>query len=103
MPVIEIDATQLAEAELKRLAALHLPRAKLILFGSRATGRAGRRSDFDLAVVPKAGFDPAGLSAFRHAIEESSRIIYAVDAVNVEDVDEAWRARIEREGTVWKN
>jgi predicted nucleotidyltransferase len=93
----------LAEQELKRLAAIHLANARVLLFGSRATGRAGPRSDFDLAVEPREGFRDWQLSMFREAVEEDSAIIYRVDVVNLADVDEAWRRKIESEGKPWKS
>jgi len=93
-------AVDLAERRLKALARQHLPRARIRLFGSRATGEARRRSDFDLAVE----LGPHGeteLWAFEEAIRNDSEIIYPVDVVDLAGATEALREKIENEGVVW--
>ena len=69
------------------------------LFGSRATGRAGSRSDIDLAVeAPDA--TPSEWSAFVEAVEESP-IIHTIDLVRLERLPPGrLRERIESEGVV---
>jgi predicted nucleotidyltransferase len=98
-----VDAESLARKGLKRLVGLHLRDAKVILFGSRATGQARPHSDFDLAVEPRTGFKESQLSAFREAVEESAAIIYRVDVVNLSELGAAWRRQIEKEGVLWKS
>lgn len=70
------------------------------LFGSRATGTARRTSDVDVAVWPTTELPVGTLALIREALEESS-VIYTVDLVDLRDTDEAFRARVLAEGTLW--
>ena len=93
-------AVDLAERRLKALARQHLPQARIRLFGSRATGEALRRSDFDLAVEP----GPHGerdLWDFEEAIRNDPEIIYPVDVVDLTDAPKTLRGKIESEGIIW--
>ncbi len=92
-----------AEAAIKQSAQQLLRHATLVLFGSRARGTAGRRSDFDLAVIPKPGYSARERLAFAEALENSPFIIHRVDLVDWNEASEALRERIRREGVVWKN
>lgn len=91
-----------AEELLKALANEHLRNATVLLFGSRADGTAHRRSDFDLAYLPREGFDPLSETRLREAIEESA-VIYAVDLVDLSVVEDGFREKVLREGVVWKS
>ncbi|MFH1499450.1 MAG: nucleotidyltransferase domain-containing protein [Verrucomicrobiota bacterium] len=97
------QAAALAETRLRE----HIGRLpagwRVVLFGSRATGRHLRRSDFDLAVFPPPGADPWALLKLREAIEDDGRIIYAVDIVDMRDASPELMAEVVREGVVWKN
>ncbi len=74
--------------------------ARVYLFGSRATGRARRASDIDVAVWPLADLPAGTLSAIREALFEST-IPYTVDLVDLRDTDAAFRARVMAEGVLW--
>lgn len=98
-----VDAAGLAEEAIRAIAVRTLPHAKLVLFGSRARGDARRRSDFDLAVFPQAGFADQDLVHFTDALEGSSKIIYPLDVVDARTVSAAMLEKINNEGRVWKN
>jgi uncharacterized protein len=68
--------------------------ASVWLFGSRA-------SDVDVAVEAHEPLPPALLSDLQEALEESS-IPYFVDVVDLGGTDEAFRARVKREGVAWR-
>lgn len=91
-----------AEARLQEMALSHLIGAAVILFGSRAKGDAHRRSDFDIAYLPGAGFDPTSVVRLREAIEDSE-IFYAVDLVDLSRVEPGFREKVLSEGVVWRN
>lgn len=74
--------------------------ARVYLFGSRVTGRAGRASDIDVAVFSMTPLPPGVLSAIRESLEESD-VPYTVDLVDLAWADAAFRERVEREGMLW--
>lgn len=98
-----IDAPALAKEAICAIASETLPHGRLILFGSRARGDARRRSDFDLAVLPKEGFSSEELIRFTEALEISSEIIYPLDIVDGRTASPALIEKIQTEGQVWKN
>jgi len=75
--------------------------ASVWLFGSRARGDATPASDVDVAVDPHEALPPALLSELDEALEESS-VPYFVDLVDLGRADESFRARVRREGVVWR-
>ena len=73
---------------------------KVILFGSHATGKAGRSSDIDVAVLP-AGKLPVGLlSQIRESLQESY-VPFNVELVDLSQTDEAFMKRVLAEGILW--
>lgn len=66
------------------------PRVKLFLFGSRATGRAGSRSDIDVGIDLGHAIAPDVLAALRDAFDELP-ILQKVDVVDFSTVDEAFK------------
>jgi predicted nucleotidyltransferase len=97
------EAALNAEQAIKEAAERLLPHGSLYLFGSRARGTADRRSDFDLAILPKAGFSQRELLEFAEALDQSPAIIYAIDLVDWEEASKELRERIHKEGILWKN
>lgn len=91
-----------AEATLKALVREHLVDATVVLFGSRSDGTSHRRSDFDVAYLPREGFDPVAPARLREAIEESN-VIYRVDLVDLSATEPGFREKVLREGVVWKS
>jgi len=76
-------------------------RAKVYLFGSQAAGKARAYSDIDVAVLPFQTMPGSALSELREELEESD-IVRNVDVVDLSEVDEAFRQRVEKEGILWK-
>jgi len=74
--------------------------AKVFLFGSRATGRAARTSDIDIAILPEAPLPDGVLTDIREQLEESS-IIYTVDLVDLSSAEKTLRERVLKEGIEW--
>ena len=67
------------------------PLVKLILFGSRATGRAGVRSDIDIGIDLGYPIAPDVLVAVRDAFDDLP-ILQKVDVVDFSTVDESFKA-----------
>lgn len=109
MPTNPDEADNVAEAPLRAerairsLAYATLTHASLVLFGSRARGDASRRSDFDLAVIPREGFEESEILRFSELLEQSPEIIYPIDLVDMRTTSPELREKIEREGRRWKN
>lgn len=68
---------------------------QVILFGSRARGDAGDRSDFDIAIVTD---HVDRMSEFRLLLEENPVTLLAFDVVLLREVRSDFRDRILREG-----
>jgi predicted nucleotidyltransferase len=74
-----------------RILAAHLPqKAKAWVFGSRATGRARKYSDLDVAVDAGRALTLDELAALREAFSESD-LAYRVDVVDWCAADERFR------------
>ena len=72
----------------------HLPRnTKTWVFGSRATGRARRYSDLDLAVNAGRRLTLDEIAGLREAFSDSD-LPYKVDLVDWHSVDDQWRQSI---------
>ena len=97
------NAALMAERAIKEAAERFLPHASLYLFGSRARGTAWRRSDFDLAILPKEGYSQVERLRFAEALERSPAIIYTIDLVDLTEASMDLRQRINEEGVLWKN
>jgi len=97
------EAEALAQAAICKIAEASLPHATLVLFGSRARGDARRRSDFDLAIIPKAGFNERELLEFSDLLDRSSEIIYPIDVVDMRNASDELKAKVAAEGQIWKN
>jgi predicted nucleotidyltransferase len=68
---------------------------KVILFGSRARGDAGDRSDFDIAIETKSG---DRIPLLQLELEDNPLTLLAFDIVDLASVDTAFRDRILAEG-----
>lgn len=90
--------------EVKRivLEALAPHRARVWLFGSRARGMGARASDIDIAVLPLEPLPEGLLSEIQQALEDS-RVLYAVDLVDLARADPELRKLVEREGVPWRS
>lgn len=71
---------------------------RVVLFGSRARGDHGPRSDIDLA-VEASGASVADRARMAELVEEAPTLV-AIDLVRLDQADAALRREIEREGIV---
>ena len=70
---VERDPLSFVEQKTREMACTLLasePRVKVFLFGSRATGRAGSRSDIDLGIDLGHAIAPEVLASLRDAFDE---------------------------------
>ena len=91
---VERDPLSFVEQKTREMACTLLasvPRVKVFLFGSRATGRAGSRSDIDLGIDLGHAIAPEVLASLRDAFDELP-IMQKVDVVDFFGVDEAFKA-----------
>jgi predicted nucleotidyltransferase len=88
-------------AAVRKLAATALesePQVRVLLFGSRATGRSDPRSDIDLGIDLGHPIDPGTLARLREAFEDMP-ILQKVDVVDFASLDADFR-RVALERTV---
>lgn len=85
-----------ARAEISARAAASPGLELLVLFGSRARGEAGPRSDWDLGYLAGEGFDPAALEAELFSTLRTDR----VDLVSLRRSNGLLRFRAARDGVV---
>ena len=77
-------------------------KVKIYLFGSRATGKAHKLSDVDLALLPLQPLPAHFISQLKEKIEEST-LPYSVDLIDLTEVDPPFRQKILAEAIVWKD
>jgi len=75
--------------------------ARVYLFGSSARGQTRRWSDIDVAIDPLRPLPIDVLAKLRERLEES-QIPYDVDVLDLSKASAEMRARVEREGLLWK-
>ena len=85
---------------MRELAPLLAGRVGVRLFGSRARGDAGIRSDIDLALVSADKLPPDLLARIREALEEAP-IPFRTDIVDYRSASPELRQAIDREGIEW--
>ena len=100
MELTDAQQRDLAHARRIVLGLLGPHRARVLLYGSRARGDAGRRSDIDIAVWPQAPLPAGTLARIREALEEST-IPYHVDVIDLSTVNEAFRQKVLAEAVSW--
>lgn len=101
---ITLSNTQVEDLEIVKeiiLSGLDNFKAKVYLFGSFATGKAGRTSDIDVAVLPLESLPVDLLSEIRDKLEESNAL-YPVDLVDLLESDASFKERVIKEGIIWK-
>ncbi len=94
---IEKDLNQVKRLVLKGLQGHDV---QVLLFGSRATGKAGRSSDIDVAVLPREELPVGLLSRIRERLQES-HVPFSVELVDLSQTDEVFRNRVLAEGIIW--
>lgn len=76
-----------------RILAEHVPQRKVLAFGSRVSGAAGKYSDLDLAIVAEGKLEMKEMQELKTAFAESDLPIM-VDALDISDVTENFKAII---------
>lgn len=95
---IDAPTQQKVAALLKAL----FPKARIILFGSRASGKHRQSSDIDIAI-------DSGIKLERSAIGEASDMLnasnmpYRFDIVDLHSISEEMRKAILKEGIIWND
>lgn len=79
----------------------HFPKAKVYLFGSRATGEARKGSDIDIAIVEDKKIEIGRLTKARMKIDDLN-IPMKVDLVDIKMMPAAMQEDILKEGILWK-
>jgi uncharacterized protein len=79
----------------------YLPKARIILFGSRARKDNTPQSDIDIALDIGKKIDNLVLSTIKELVEESS-IPFTVDVLDLSNVSEELRTNIIKDGVVWR-
>lgn len=69
---------------------LHSYRCQVYIFGSRATGKAGRFSDVDIGIEADGPISDAVLARLETAFEESD-LPFQVDLVNIEQTESKFK------------
>jgi len=75
--------------------------ARVYLFGSSVRGQTRRWSDIDVAIDPLRPLPSELLATLRELLEESA-VPYDVDVIDLSKASPEIRARVEREGLLWK-
>ena len=78
------------------------PGAKIYLFGSRARGNHGERSDIDIAIDSGKELPQVDIGEARDMLAESN-IPYKIDVVDLHGVPKDMREDILKEGILWKS
>lgn len=77
------------------------PDAKIYLFGSRARGTHGDRSDIDIAIDEGKEIRPRRIGEANSMFAESN-VPYGIDVVDLHSVSDKMKELILREGIIWK-
>lgn len=79
-----------------------LPKAQVILYGSRARGDEGVGSDVDLALDCGNRIDENILSTIKILVEESDIPVH-FDIVDFQSLSDRMKKEILKDGVIWKN
>lgn len=79
-----------------------IPEAKIILFGSRARGDFGARSDIDIAIDAGKPVDILLIGEVKEMLS-ASNISLKIDLVDLNQVSNDLANNIKREGIIWQN
>lgn len=91
------------KAEVIHAVEYHYPKAKIILFGSRAWGNPEEGSDIDIAIDNGGNpVHPREIARMRETMENLT-IPLMVDIVDLNAIDPEIKSLILKKGIVWKN
>ena len=91
-----LDLSEQDFAIIRQILTQHVPNRPVFVFGSRATGKAKRRSDLDLAIGGDQPLTMHQQGQLADAFDESDLPI-EVDVVDINEVSETFRKRITAE------
>lgn len=90
------------KSKITGLISVLIPKAKIILFGSRARGTNAERSDIDIAVDSGIPLSHLAVDEIKSMLQ-ASNIMYKIDVVDFNNVSENMRKLILHDGIVWKS
>lgn len=99
------EGTGIKDSDKEKIIALIsalLPKAKIILFGSRAAGSWRTGSDLDIAIDTGRRIKISDLGEIKSVLE-GTNIPHSIDVVDYNFVDELMKKMIDQEGIKWKN
>ena len=85
-----------------KLISQYFPKAKIVLFGSRATGEHSPSSDIDVSINLGTIADEEKMAEIRLSIDDLN-IPLDIDVLDYHAVPEAIQKRINQEQVIWKN
>ena len=77
-------------------------KVRVILFGSRVRGGAGKTSDIDIGVIPHNGISPKKMSSLEEKIDNLN-IPYMVDLVNLSEAGKTFYRASLKDAIIWKD
>lgn len=80
----------------------YIPKGKVILFGSRASGIARQGSDIDIAIDAGKKITDGSISHLRLALEEELNVPIKVDLSDFYDLPESFQNVISEKGIIWR-
>lgn len=78
------------------------PDAKIYLFGSRAQGKFGSRSDIDIAIMANRELPREDIDEAKSMLRESNISLW-IDIVDFHGVSKLMQEQILKYGVIWKN
>lgn len=94
------STTQHVIEYVKKLAHGHLHPRTVILFGSRASGKARTTSDIDLAFDFDPKQNPHAWSRFCLEVQENAPTLLSIDLINMNEISDALLKKIHDEGII---
>lgn len=83
--------------------AKYIPQGKVILFGSRATGKARPESDIDITIDAGAKITDGSIALLRVDVAEDLNVPLKVDISDFYDLPEVFQTAVHKEGIIWRN
>ncbi len=81
----------------------YIPKGKVILFGSRATGTARQGSDMDITIDAGKKITDGSISLLRLEMEEGLNVPIKVDLSDFYDLPESFQKTVREKGIIWRS
>ncbi len=101
MDVVYDNIDQASKAKIIAIISVLVPGATIYLFGSRARGTQSKWSDIDIALEADRPISRFVLGEVM-SIFEASNILYKIQVVDINSVNEAMKESILRDRILWK-